>query len=121
MDKTVIEMLAQHQNDRRERAERKRAAEKLLHDECLKGSPRYQRAMKFSHQIMALVRDYIPDACTEDALRDLALNAISLDVEIAQVPPEREVLAKAALDAAMSGVGVTRIAPFDFFAKPETE
>lgn len=88
------------QMERRARAEKRRELEKLLHDEAVKGSRRYLRARQFSDQVLALVRDFIPEACWGEAHETVMRNAIGIDVEIVQVPPERDAEHDLALRAA---------------------
>lgn len=66
----------------------------------LNPSPRAQRSRQFAYQIMGLVKDFVPDACREAALLEISLSAYDMDVEIVQVPPERDTELKAAFKAA---------------------
>lgn len=70
--------------------------------EMSEGTPRYQRAMQFSRQVMAMVQDFIPRdrECLRRLDEKLMLDAFRADVEIANVSPERDAERKAALRAA---------------------
>lgn len=99
-----MDQATMYQVERAARKAKRLELENLLHDECLKGSPRYQRARHFAHQIMSTLRDFVPDKLHEQALEELMLSAIGLDVEIVQVPPERDVQDAARMKAAMMHV-----------------
>ena len=94
------DIYAARQAERHARAARRMELEKLLHDEAVKGSRRYLRARQFSDHVLALVRDYIPEACWRDAHEAVMRNAIGIDVEIVQVPTERDAEHDLALRAA---------------------
>lgn len=66
-DNIGLKMWAERKAEQEASAERRRELEKLLHDERLEGSPRYMRANQFARQVLALLQDYIPDACIRDA------------------------------------------------------
>lgn len=116
-----MDQATMYQVERAARKAKRLELEKLLHDECLKDSARYQRARHFAHQIMGTLRDFVPDKLHEQALEELMLSAIGLDVEIAQVPPDRDLMAKAAMDAALHGVSVTMIRRNEFFEEPKDD
>lgn len=82
-------------------------------------SDRVIRARHFAYSVMSMVRQYVPEACESEMLEELMINAYGHDIEIAQVPPERDVIKKAAIDAALLGVGIARIVPGEFFTKPD--
>lgn len=66
----------------------------------LNPSPRAMRANQFAHQVMQIVRQFIPDACMKDALHEIALNAYGLDVEIVEVSPARDAGVTAQIEVA---------------------
>ncbi len=109
--------LAEH----RERKEWRRKAEADFRadNESMRPSLRCARARQFAYQVQDMLNKFIPDACREDAITELMVMAYGHDIEITQVPPERDTLAKAALDAALHGMSITQIEPNDFFKKPE--
>lgn len=90
--------LAEH----RERREWRRKQEDALRadNDRLMPSPRAMRARRFAYQIMGMLKKHIPEACHDDAITELMVNAYGHDIEIAQVPPERDAEAAAALGAA---------------------
>lgn len=108
---TADDILAQRINERAERRQRREELEKLLHDEAMKGSPRYMRAMQFSLKVMAMLNKFVPDACMKEAHEELMLNAIGLDVEIVQVPLERDAQNAARMEEAMMQVAAPIIIP----------
>lgn len=67
-------------------------------------SQRAMRANQFAHQVMQLVRQFIPDACMDDALHEVALNAYGLDVEIVEVSPARDAEMAAQIKAAAASM-----------------
>lgn len=95
---TADDNYLQRIRERDERREQRRDTEKRLHDEYLAGSPRSTRAMQFGNQMLALLGNFIPDACRSEAYDELVLQAFQMDVEITPVPPDRDVKAKSALD-----------------------
>lgn len=70
----------------------------------MKPSRRAMRANQFAHQVMQLVRQFIPDACMEDALLEIALNAYGMDVEIVEVSPVRDAEMAAQIEAAAASM-----------------
>lgn len=109
--------------ERRQRREWHQKQKQALRDDMNSPMPsqRAARARRFAHQIMHLLRRHVPEACESEALEELMIHAYGNDIEIVEVPPDRDALAKAALDAAMHGVGITRIVPNEFFVKPESK
>lgn len=109
--------LAEH----RERKEWRRKAEADFRadNESIMPSPRCARARQFAYQVQHMLNKFIPDACRDDAITELMIIAYGHDIEIAQVPPHRDTLDKATLEAAMHGMSITRVEPNDFFKKPE--
>ena len=73
-----------------------------LQEELDHGTPRARRAQQFARQVMALVQDFIPRdrECLRRLDEKLMLDAFRADVEITNVPPERDIEQKAALRAA---------------------
>lgn len=113
----AILALAEH----RERKEWRRKAEADFRadNESIRPSPRCARARQFAYQVQHMLNKFIPDACRDAAIIELMILAYGHDIEIAQVPPSRDELAKAALEAAAHGMSVTRIEPNDFFKGSE--
>jgi len=94
------DIYAQRQASRRAEREKRAEIEKRLHDEFLAGTPRAARARQFASQVLHLMRKYVPDACMREAEHELTIEAFAQDVEIAPVPPERDIAHAAALKAA---------------------
>ncbi len=88
--------------ERRQRQKWRRDQEAALRDdaESRMPSPRVARSRHFAFQIMGMLSKHIPEACHDDALTELMVNAYGHDIEIAQVPPERDAEREAALRAA---------------------
>lgn len=88
--------------EHRERREWRRKQEAALcaENESMMPSPRATRARHFAYQIMGMLSKHIPEACHDDALTELMVNAYGHDIEIAQVPSERDAEAAATLRAA---------------------
>lgn len=88
------------------------ARERLI-DELDRGTPRALRARRFANQVMALVQDFIPR--DRDCLRrlddKLTLEAFAADVEIVNVPPERDLDLKAALRTAEVSLSPKMVIP----------
>ena len=65
-------------------------------------TPRARRAQQFARQVMALVQDFIPRdrECLRRLDEKLMIDAFRADVEIVNVPPERDAERKVALRAA---------------------
>ena len=87
--------------DREERKRKRRQLEDEFRADFNSRLPsgRLARARGFAHQIMGILNDFIPHACSERALEELMLSAYALDVEIVTVPPERDAERAAALKA----------------------
>lgn len=66
----------------------------------LSPSDRARRASQFAHQVLGMVRQYMPEVVWEKAWEDIAVTAYDVDVEIAQVPPTRDAEKETALRAA---------------------
>ena len=109
--------MAEHR-ERKEWYRRQREAFKADHDSRMP-SDRVPRARQFASQVMAMMQKFIPEACVDQAYEELMITAYGHDVEIVQVPPDRDAMKKVMLDAAMHGVGVAHIVRSDFFEKPE--
>lgn len=88
--------------EREERRKWRREQEEALREDdgSRMPSPRAARARHFAYQIMHMLSKHIPEACHNEALTELMVNAYGHDLEIAQVPPSREAERKAALRAA---------------------
>lgn len=88
--------------ERRERQEwrRKQEAAMRADNDSRMPSPRATRARYFAYQIMSMLSKHIPEACHNEALTELMVNAYGHDLEIAQVPPERDAERAASLKAA---------------------
>jgi hypothetical protein len=78
--------------DREERKRKRRQLEEEFRADLNSRLPsdRLARARGFGHQIMSIVNDFIPHACSEKALEALMISAYALDVEIVNVQPERD-------------------------------
>ncbi len=76
-------------------------------------TPRARRAQQFARQVMALVQDFIPRdrECLRLLDETLMIDAFRADVEIVNVPPERDLERKAALRAAEVAMMPTMIIP----------
>ena len=74
-------------------------------------SQRCMRAYHFANQMLALMRDFVPDACRDAAFEELAVNAYGSDLEIVQVPPERDATAAAELRRLKVTLSPTMIIP----------
>ena len=90
VDMTAIRALA----DREERKRKRRELEEQFRADFGSHLPsaRAARARGFAHQIMSILNDYIPHACSEKALEELMLSAYALDVEIVTVPADRDAM-----------------------------
>jgi hypothetical protein len=91
------DIYAQRIHERNELRDKRREAERQLHDEYMAGTPRSMRASQFANQVLALLDKFIPEACRREAHDELVLNAFQMDVEIVPVPPERDAQAAAEL------------------------
>lgn len=63
-------------------------------------SQRYHRARHFAYSVQSMIDKFVPEACTQDAIEELMVYAYGHDIEIVQVPPERDAAVAAALKAA---------------------
>lgn len=90
------------QVERQERQEWRRKQEAALSDDLSRRMPtqRALRARHFASQIVGMLSKFIPEACVDEAVHELMVNAYGHDLEIAQVPPERDAEREAALRAA---------------------
>ena len=66
------------------------------------GTPRFQRAERFARQVMHLMGEFIPSdrECLRRIDEALLLDAFRADIEIVNVPPERDADMAAKLKAA---------------------
>ena len=105
MNHDISAMLAMADRDRQKR--RRIEAEVAFKTDWsgLRPSARAQRASQFAHQVLGMVRQYMPEVVWEKAWEDIAVTAYDVDVEIAQVPPERDKETAAALRAAEVSLG----------------
>lgn len=74
-----------------------------IHEEMMRGTPRYQRAVQFSNQIMGLLCDFLPhDRDCLRATEDYLLEAgFAGNAQIINVPPEWDALNKLQMERAM--------------------
>lgn len=88
--------------ERRERQEwRRKQREALLKDQdSMMPSPRSMRARQFAYQVFGMIEKFVPEACRDDVIEELMINAYGNDIEITQVTSERDVERAAALKAA---------------------
>ena len=93
-------ILAHSERQKRREWRRKQDAALRADNDRLMPSPRATRARHFAYQIMGMLSKHIPEACHDEALTELMVNAYGHDIEIAQVPPERDAEAAAALRVA---------------------
>lgn len=77
----------------------KAAMHKRLRDELDKGTPRAMRAIRHARYVLAAVSKFVPDACRDDAYEELLLGFFWQDLEIVEVPPERDIEMKAEIEA----------------------
>ena len=94
----MLDPLKWHMEREMEKARRRELETKFSADMGgLNPSMRAYRAKQFAYQIMSIVKDFVPDACREDAIYEISLRAYDMDVEIAVVPSSR--------DAELNGAG----------------
>lgn len=88
--------------EREERLKWRREQEAGLRHACdrMFPTPRAVRARHFAFQIIGLLSKHIPEACQDEAIQELMVNAYGHDWEIVSVPPERDAEREAALKAA---------------------
>lgn len=74
-----------------------------IHDEMVKGTPRYLRARRFSDQVRSMLRDFLPrDRDCQDMIDEVLMEiGFTNNAEIISVPPEKDHLDKLQLERAM--------------------
>lgn len=111
MSSTDINDLLSRLADREREKERRANMREQIIKEQYEGTPRFLRAMRFSNQIMGLVRDFVPqdrECCSR--LEDILLEAgFDANAEIINVPPECDHLDKKALEARRLELSMQRI------------
>ena len=75
-----------------------------MREESEKFTPRYQRARHHAHAMLAVVVNFVPDACREGAFEELMLTFFASDFEIVTVPPTRDAERAATLADAMVNI-----------------
>lgn len=74
-------------------------------------SDRCRRARHFASQVMAMLHKFVPEACVDEAFEELMVTAYGHDVEIVQVPLERDAQNAARMEEAMMQVAAPIIIP----------
>lgn len=94
----MVEREERHKWRREQEAGLKHACDRMF------PTPRAVRARHFAFQIISLLSKHIPEACHDEAIQELMVNAYGHDWEIVSVPPERDAEYEAALKAAEVGL-----------------
>ena len=74
-----------------------------IHDEMIRGTPRYQRAVRFVNEVQAMLRDFLPtDRECRHSIEDTLMEiGFVNNAAIISVPPEKDHLDKMQLERAM--------------------
>jgi len=96
----------------REQIEREETRHRL-HDEMMKGTPRANRARRFSQTVQALMQDFLPgDRACRRRVEDFLIEVgFATNCEIINVPPECDELDKLTLERRMLEASIGRAAP----------